>query len=153
MSRSEDLAAIRGVVENYFYALDSRRLDLLSASFAADATMTHHGRRVELGHGDQLAGTFAAICELGPTSHLRTAQHIDLGGHTAHSHTLAQAVVCDKTGPVHVRGLSYHDDMVRTPDGWRIRHRVHEAIWQYDATGVPPHLAGPTLGTTEAEAI
>jgi hypothetical protein len=151
MSRSEDLVAIRDVVENYFYALDSRRLDLLSASFANDATMTLHGRTVELGREDQLTGTFAAICELGPSSHLRTSQHIDLGGDTAHSHTLAQAVVCDKTGSVHVRGLSYHDDMVKTPGGWRIRHRTHEAIWQYDASGVPPHLAVTSWGsTTEA---
>jgi len=43
-------------------------------------------------------------------------------------------------GRIRVRGLRYIDDFVKTPEGWRIRHRVHIPIWQYEVVSVPPGL-------------
>jgi hypothetical protein len=38
---------------------------------------------------------------------------------------------------VRIRGISYHDRMRRTPDGWRIAKRVHSVGWEGAAESVP----------------
>jgi hypothetical protein len=43
-------------------------------------------------------------------------------------------------GHVMVRGLRYEDRLVRQADGWRIAHRIHRSLWQYDAEAVSPDL-------------
>ena len=36
---------------------------------------------------------------------------------------------------VFFQGLWYRDQLVRTPDGWRLKERVEEGYWNYN---VPP---------------
>ncbi len=45
-------------------------------------------------------------------------------------------------GTVISRGLRYKDDWVRTPQGWRIRYRLHTRTWNFETLAVPPAPAG-----------
>jgi hypothetical protein len=47
-----------------------------------------------------------------------------------------------------VQGVVYNDVLVRTEQGWKIKHRVgrntpssgHDTFWQFDVASVPVHL-------------
>jgi uncharacterized protein (TIGR02246 family) len=134
-----DAAAIREVAERYFYAVDARRFDLLASCFAVDAVMTIHGGERTMTGRDAIVDAFRHLPFAGST-HLVTSQHVGVNGDEASAHTVAVAFVVDDgdDGLVRTRGLEYHDELVRTKDGWEIRRRDHVARWQFDAEAVPP---------------
>ena len=135
-----DAAAIRVVAERYFYAVDTRRLDVLASCFAPDAVMTiHDGGRTMTGR-DAIVDGFRHLPFTGST-HVLTSQDVTVEGDDASAHTLAVAFVAGD-GTVHTRGVEYRDELVRTPVGWQIRRRDHVARWQFDAASVPPAVPG-----------
>ena len=78
------------------------------------------------------------------TQHLVLNRAVDLvpGADTATSH----AAVSNPNGAVvggepwlFLVGGAYHDRLVRTPEGWRISHRVEETLWwDNPMPGLPP---------------
>ena len=44
-------------------------------------------------------------------------------------------------GIIAVRGLRYADCFAQDAASWRIAHRVHTPLWQYNATPVTPFTA------------
>jgi hypothetical protein len=144
--RATDLVEIRALAERYFYALDTRQLDLLSGCFAPGATMTLEGVTKRFDDLDLVPEAFRGITAFRSTRHLLTSQHVDFEDQRAAAHALAVAIVVGSDGAAHIRGISYRDRLVQTADGWRISHREHDAEWQIDAPIVPPALAQASWG-------
>jgi hypothetical protein len=80
---------------------------------------------------------------------------IEVDGDTAHCESMCLAVhvgLRDGEGRVMVRGTRNVDDLVRTPSGWRIRRRVHPAVWAFEVPGTPLLQPDPPAGATAGSA-
>jgi len=134
-----DEQEIRDACMRYWAGFDRSDVDLYLAAFTPDATLSLFG-------GSQIVkvADMAAHGALTPpfehTSHAPGSQAITISGDTATADTLVTAHIVPEQGPILVRGLRYVDDLVRTDDGWRIHHRRHFLLWQYDVERVEPHL-------------
>ena len=137
--------AIRDVVERYFVGIDRRDRPLVLSCFTDDAIYEFalEGRvargRAEL---EQIFGR-ADPERSGHTSHGICNTAISVSGAEATADTMALAhLVEGLAGPgrVMIRGLRYRDKLIRQADGWRIVHRIHHSLWQYDAEAVSPDM-------------
>lgn len=142
---SAERLAIRELVNRYFFAIDDRDEALLASCFTAEATAHYHKgfvTEVRLKNGGDIArflldrtSVYSATNHV--ASNMNIARHVDTARVVIH--TVATCVVGSQ-GKVLVRGIRYEDDLVREPDGWRIRHRVHIPQWQYEAAAVTPAI-------------
>jgi hypothetical protein len=67
--------------------------------------------------------------------HLSTTSEIVIDGNTARARTiLFNPMVMNHEGAERVFfiGLWYRDELVRTPQGWRIQHRREQKSWAYN---------------------
>ena len=127
-----DERAIRNVAFRYCRALDTKDWALLDEVFLPDST-------AELGVPTTLEGIEAIRARIrGALEHLDDSQHlvgnheIDVDGDTAthRCYLQAQHVRAAATGgPNYIVAGRYEDRLVRTPDGWRIRHRTLTVMW------------------------
>lgn len=133
-----DIAAITELQYRYARAVDGRDIDGILACFVEDARVAFNGGEVVTDGAPQLRGFFedAFRGELlgadGTSTHLMGNVIVTLDGDAASCETQAVAYLASVARPdVVVRGLVYRDDCARGDDGrWRIRHRVHTAVWQ-----------------------
>ncbi|MEY4373066.1 MAG: hypothetical protein RL219_1835 [Actinomycetota bacterium] len=126
-----DERSIIDLVGRYCWAIDNLDRPALERVFLPDATAV-------LGSGE-LQGRDAIWTRIhGVLSRLDTSQHVlgshvvEVDGDTARSrcYFVAQHVrQSAEGGPHYVVAGSYQDDVVRTPDGWRIKHRLLTTIW------------------------
>lgn len=148
LQRLVDIEDIRTVIYRYFYAVDADDIEGTLACFTDDSVQVWNGGVTTLkGHGPMKAW----LERYGPLRQLQThsASNIDvqINGDEAHSETrvlafligdsLMEATAEDggqapPTTIVRCRGTGLTDDWVRTAEGWKIRHRVHRAYWQYE---------------------
>jgi hypothetical protein len=140
-----DSGSIREVVEQYFYAIDSRRIELLADCFTCPAEISMLGSPRRITVPDDVHMVFGGVKRYFATSHFITSHHSTVDGRRAASHTLAIAVVVPTPESlVSVRGLEYRDILERGAAGWRIAERVHTAVWQFDTAqspvAVPPQV-------------
>jgi ketosteroid isomerase-like protein len=152
----EDRAEITDVVNRYADAYRLRDADLLASCFTVDA-------RIELGHDRVVVGqeeivrsyfggngrrpSAGVLDERLQSTPLMANVTITLAGDAARCESMCLAIHTghrDGAGRVVVRGTRNIDQLVRTPDGWRIAHRVHPAMWQFVADGDP--LIEPVAG-------
>jgi uncharacterized protein (TIGR02246 family) len=145
---TDDESAIRRLIDRYFSAADRQDRDAYCACFTDDATLTTLARP-DGGGGTAHEGieavmaafrtveTFAASC------HVAANVVVDVHGESASADTIAVAFVVAKEsdGTVATRGLRYRDDLVRHDGGWRIRRRVHSALWQFNSPASPVALS------------
>ena len=126
-----DLQAIHNLLARYVIAVDTRRPDLLDEVFLPDSV-------VELaGMGVMTPAQYRDICAtvlptLDATLHHLSMPAIVIDGDTAQSrcYFLAQHVKNTLAPrPFLMIGGWYDDVLVRTPEGWRIRHRRGTALW------------------------
>jgi len=124
---AEDIAEIGQVASLLLYLVDSKQLDRLSEVFTQDGI--YDGRATRTG---KMAEGVVAIREL--WANLRMGVHYstdmlvldsDIAGESATSvsrwiHTADNKVI-NTTGV-------YRDQWTKTPEGWRIRHRVNTMI-------------------------
>lgn len=115
----------------YTWALDTKSIDDLDRIFTEDATGDLHGRICEGRPAikDRIAG---AILRLDATQHLVGNHQVEVDGDEAtHRCQLqGQHVLrgCEGGDNYIVAGF-YQDRLVRTPDGWRITHRLMQQTW------------------------
>ena len=111
----------------------------ISACFADDATLDHgHGQSVE--GIDAIRQYFGAVKDSAASKAVMNFDEkvastpvmsnvlIELDGDTAHCESMCLAIHAgfrDGEGSVIVRGTRNIDDLVRTPEGWKIRKRLH----------------------------
>jgi hypothetical protein len=137
-----DHAAINAVLTRYATALDARDWSLLDTVFTPDA-VGHYGGRVA-GRYDGRAAIVAlvrdALTGLTASQHILANPRVTLAGDTAESRVElhAQHYLPGRTrgGSTFEVGGTYHDRLLRTPDGWRITHRRLEVAWTKGNIGV-----------------
>jgi 3-phenylpropionate/cinnamic acid dioxygenase small subunit len=138
MSADIDLIAqkleITELLYRYATALDTRDWDLLGQVFAPEAVYTigvHGDFTGPRAIGEKIASLIGGY---EATQHLITNPVIELDGDTARAHCYlhAQHYLPDQRtgGNTYEMGGTYHDDLVRTADGWRIARRVLDVAWR-----------------------
>ncbi|MFF5179779.1 nuclear transport factor 2 family protein [Micromonospora sp. NPDC000316] len=127
-----DRAGITDALNAYAQGVDQRDWDLYRSAFATDATVDAlidgTGPRSPERFRDELVDAFDDIRLSGQHVLSNTIFRID--GDTAHTVTEFLATTLERVRDqptlvacLHAAGL-YVDDLVRTPDGWRITRRV-----------------------------
>ena len=143
-----DQAAIRDVIGLYFYGLDRRDFTVFTDCFTPDAYGEYDGGKAVHRGREAIITALRGISQFKSSSHLASSMMIKVDGDRAKADTYAVAFLLtdneEGKGRILVRGLQYLDDFVHRPEGWRIAHRVHIPVWQYEATSVPPSLPQAT---------
>jgi hypothetical protein len=132
-----DRLEIDELLTRYATAIDSKNFDLLDDVFMPDG-------RADYTSAGGIAGDFptvkAWLAEVLP--HFPQYQHVvgnrkvALDGDTATSVSAFFNPMVMKNGDTFFCGGEYHDQLVRSGDGWRIAERVEKTVWTYGA--VPP---------------
>ena len=150
-----DRRAVRDLIGRYFYGIDRKNRDLILSCFSEDAVYEFVlEERVLRGIGE-LSKVFggSASSGLAQSSHGINSQSLLLDGDRGEADTFAVAhLVEGLAGPgrILVRGLRYRDDLARGPQGWRIVHRRHHSLWQYEAASMSPDLRDRAPGFSGA---
>ena len=115
----------------YTWALDTRQVDELRDIFLPDATAMLRGRQCDGVDAiiDRIGG---AVLPLDRTQHLVGNHQVRVDGDEAtcrcqlHSQHVREGT---DGGDNFVVGGYYEDQLVRTPSGWRIKHRLMQQTW------------------------
>ncbi len=125
----ETLIAERDIsraIHRFARAMDERDWAALDTVLLEDAT-ADLGMGLVRGRGAIVAFIRTFLDDCGPTQHLLGTMDIEVHGDTATASTYLEAIHIGikpgfEGGRMTVWG-EYRDQLVRTPEGWRIRHR------------------------------
>ncbi len=125
---------IRDVLHRYATALDRKDWSLLSACFVPEACAEYETIGLLEGYQaiEKLCRT--ALRNMSVTQHLIGNIDIRVNGDSASStcYLHAQHVRPDTSGgDSNIIAGAYEDDLVRTTQGWRIRHRILRVWWTF----------------------
>jgi ketosteroid isomerase-like protein len=126
-----DRQAIRDLVTRYACAVDRRDFDAVGACFTPDAETDYTYFKGPI--GEVLEKIRAGVGGFAMTMHVLGNHLAEVHGDSATSETYA---VCYHRRPGVPDGaqlvvaMRYLDDLVRTPEGWRIRRRRATVEWQ-----------------------
>lgn len=131
MSEAADLIAIAGVIEGYGDAIGRRDFAALADLFVADASWKV-GPPFDLHFtGAAIVPTIAAILET-YSFFLQMTQGrvISLAGDKAQARTIIREIGQSADGASGLDNLGrYHDEMIRTPQGWKFASRRFEPLY------------------------
>ena len=125
-----DRQAVIDLTIAYAWALDTRCYDDLDAVFIADATAQLGG--VQIGRDAIKRRVADALDPLDVSQHFLGNHQVDLDGDRATGRTSLHAQHVKRGTPggeLFLVAGTYDDRLVRTPDGWRIEHRVLTVLW------------------------
>jgi hypothetical protein len=149
--RVVDEAGIRRAIGHYFFCLDRRDFDGFSVVFTEDAVGEYGGEGNVIRRGlAEIVEGMRGVSQFSTTSHITSSQHIAVDGEAGKADTLC--VCFNQTGGgslMLIRGVRYLDDLVRTRDGWRVKHRQHIPLWELRQPSMAPsylRAARPALG-------
>ena len=162
LQRLADYSAIRDLALRYCAAVDRHDWRLLGEVFVPGATVsvtdttasmpdtTSDGARSRLMKGiDEILARYRrGLSKLDATHHMVTNHEITVESDSARHSCLvhAQHVRRDAAGGPHFTiGGRYEDQLIRTPHGWRIRHRELVVTW----TEGNPRVLRPHTGSNE----
>jgi len=128
-----DREALRDLPQRYARAVDQRDFDALDALFHPEGVVDGMRGRAEV--PAYLATMRATPASCAVSMHVLGDPLITLepGADTATMDTYAVVHQLERVQPPHddaTMGMRYLDEVVRTDDGWRIRHRRVELRWQ-----------------------
>ena len=136
MSRAslDDIQALTEVTYRYAYALDGRRWDDLRGLFTDDVELDYGlgAENVIRGADTFISGSRATLETLDATHHMFANHIFEVDGdHATGTYYMhAQHMKLDAVGgALHTLGGVYHDEFVRTADGWKVSRRTYRAIW------------------------
>ena len=130
-----DRLEIHDVLVRYASAIDHRCWDELDKVFTEDAVLDYRSAGGIRGSFDEVRDWLSTVLTVFTwTQHLVVNHIVDLapGADAAISHSLfhnPNGTEIDGKPWLFVVGGAYHDRLVRTGQGWRIRHRVEETLW------------------------
>jgi hypothetical protein len=147
MSYGDDRAAIMELLVRYWHACDRKAFDEIAGCFTQDAQAEYSGVRLPRGVDNIVEHLSPLGTRVAASQHISGSISVSVDGDAATARSYAVAYLVLVAGDGHElvqRGLVYDDQLVRTPDGWRIRDRVHQAIWSVSSpTGWPvPRFTG-----------
>ena len=136
-----DRMEIQDLLVAYSYAIDSRDFDALDDVFTPDAWIDY---TVFGGTAGNLPDTKKFLEEAMPMfssfQHMVSTSKVEIDGDTAKAKTICHNPMVMPVGDDKVQvfycGLWYVDELVRTPDGWRITKRVEEKSYVHNMPGV-----------------
>jgi len=126
----QDRAAIHDLVMRYARAVDRRDFAGVAACFTPDAA--YQGQLSRTGIAEALARLEAGLARWDVTQHLMGNQLVELDGDRARCETYALASHVSGDGGARREltvAVIYEDELVRTPDGWRIAGRVARTLF------------------------
>ena len=138
MGDYEDHADIVDVTHDYCWALDRNQWHELDDVFLPDAT-AQLGRQTCADRDEIKQVCSNALSELDDSQHIVATHQVRVEGDTATSRCYLHAQHIRRAaegGPHYIVGGRYEDDLVRTADGWRIKHRTLSVMWTEGNMGV-----------------
>ena len=141
-----DRLEIQDLLARYSAAIDGRRWDDLDALFTEDAVIDYAemgGIRGTL--AEQKAFLAAVMPGFAGFQHLTASTKLEIDGDTATGVSICHnpmVIEADGERRTFFVGLWYHDEYVRTDEGWRISRRVEEMCYFHNA---PEGMAPPGL--------
>ena len=129
-----DRIEIHDLLVRYSHAIDTRDFDLLDRVFTPDAFIDYSSMGGAKGSLPEIKEFLRkAMAQFSGFQHMIANSMIDLQGDRASGRTICHnpMVMTKPDGSTHVFycGLWYLDELVRTPEGWRIRERVEEKCY------------------------
>lgn len=138
MGEYEDRADIIDVTYRYCWALDRNQWHELDDVFLAEATALL-GTRSAANRDEIKQICSNALTKLDDSQHIVATHQIAVEGDAATSRCYlhAQHIRTEaEGGPHYLVGGRYEDDLIRTADGWRIKHRTLTVMWNEGNAGV-----------------
>lgn len=133
--RREDEHDIERVLVRYATGIDRRDWELFRTCFTDDVRADYEG--LEPWHSADEITAFMAErhADMGHTMHRLSNLAIEVDGDTATARTYVDAVLMASDGQTGLNPRGFYDDeLVRTPDGWRIAHRRFTSV-HFDVIG------------------
>ena len=130
-SGMSDREEIIDLAVRYTWALDTKDVEDLRNVFTADATALLRGVECE-GVDAIIERVGAAVLRLDQTQHLVGTHQVTVDGDAAthRCHLQGQHVKRGTVGGDNFIVAGFYDDrLMRTPDGWRIVHRLMQETW------------------------
>jgi len=129
-----DRLEIQDLIARYCRAVDNLELDELDSIFTADALIDFTAFEAPRSGLKEMKLFLADVLAMHASYyHLAAASTITIDGDTAECHTICHnPMVLRRDGRpdlLYYCGLWYHDQLVRTPGGWRIAERVEEKCY------------------------
>jgi hypothetical protein len=126
--RSADRFAVQDVMSSYACGVDERDMTMYANCFADDVEVVGFGAETVHGKKAWVDYVIGALERFGPTQHMLGPQLVRFEGpDRAHCRTDVQALhyLKEPAGQILTLWATYNSDMVRTPDGWKIkRHQL-----------------------------
>jgi 3-phenylpropionate/cinnamic acid dioxygenase small subunit len=131
---ADDTLEITQLLYRYARAIDGRDWKALERVFTPDARIHYAVERgAELTFRELGPWLAQALAIFKATQHVITNPLVELAGDTARCTSYLTGthvqVRRDGTEALTTEGSTYTDELVRTPEGWRIRARKLERIW------------------------
>jgi hypothetical protein len=127
MTPHDDVSAIATLIAKTAYLTDEALIEDYGLVWSQDAVLVHESdTRQGLAEIRAQAAQLRDSGTLGPGSglrHLVTPVSIEVDGDTASAVTYIQVLATKGPQPALVFFSLYDDEFVRSPDGWRIKHR------------------------------
>ena len=130
-----DRIAIDDLLTHYATLIDSRRFEELDQVFTFDAVLDYRSAGGIRGSFPEVRDWLASVLPtFSWTQHFVVNRAVELapGADEANCRSLfhnPNSMEIEGRSWLFVVGGAYHDRLVRTDSGWRIRHRVEETIW------------------------
>jgi hypothetical protein len=137
----KDRLDIQANLSRYTYGCDTRDYDLLASAFLPAATIDYDSLPpFPNGFPDFLASCQGVLETLASTQHFVGNLEVTVDGDRAHCTSYVQATHVAHNGHMFVGAGRYDDDLVRTPEGWKIAHRTFRRQWGRDPDGLAKSL-------------
>jgi 3-phenylpropionate/cinnamic acid dioxygenase small subunit len=133
-----DRQAVVDLQVAYTWTLDTKDFQNLRNVFLPDATFNTMGTP-HVGIEAIISRVSGALTPLDDSQHVVSNHQVTISGDTAKArcYLVAQHVRnAAKAGPNYIMAGRYEDDLVRTPDGWRIKYRNLVITWTDGNRGV-----------------
>ena len=133
-----DRLEIQDLQAAYSHAIDTRDFDALDRVFTRDAFIDYSAFGGSVGGLEETKGFLRkALAMFGGFQHMVATSQVNLSGNRATAKTICwNPMVLKGSGPGEPRvffcGLWYHDEYLRTLDGWRITRRVEEKSFTHN---------------------
>lgn len=138
-----DRQDIEDLLIRYAESLDSRNWEALRTCFTPDATADYGALSGGGGRNDGVEDIVAtcrtALTGLDASQHLLGNFQIQTDRDRASARCAMHAqhfMVSPIGGNTYIVAGTYHDELTRTPDGWRIAHRRLEPLWTEGNAGI-----------------
>ena len=143
LQEMSDRLEIQDLFARYSFAIDDRNWDALDTVFTPDAAIDYTETGGAKGNVTEIKAWLPVALERFPKyQHMVATTHLTLDGDRAKSRTILfnPMVIAkeDGTSQTFFIGLWYRDELVRTPDGWRIASRYEEMAYTHNAPMMTP---------------